>query len=269
MTTAEWLSSSNPNEMLYHRQIVVGPRKMRLFAAACCRRLQLLGFPLGREIVVLERAADGETTPGELAGVAACGEVKYNEGLDTNEGVIHYHVCSALEAAAVPGIASPFAAVSAAYAFAWQSTRLVLERGRVPVLHRRGEVPCRGCALCRADRVQVRPDAAADAAFRRERRQQCALLRDLLGNPFHPVRLDRRWVSQDVVAIARHAYDLGDFEALPILADALEEAGCDDCDILGHCRSGTEHVRGCWVLDGLLGKAEATGQWRAITPAAA
>jgi len=47
-------------------------------------------------------------------------------------------------------------------------------------------------------------------------------------------------------------YDDRAFDRLPILADALEEAGCEDQDILGHCRSGGEHVRGCWVVDGLL-----------------
>ena len=45
------------------------------------------------------------------------------------------------------------------------------------------------------------------------------------------------------------------FDRLPVLADALQDAGCDNADILTHCRSGGEHVRGCWVLDLLLGKS--------------
>jgi len=54
--------------------------------------------------------------------------------------------------------------------------------------------------------------------------------------------------------MARRMYDSRDFADLPVLADALEEAGCQDQDILGHCRSESEHVRGCWVIDLLLGK---------------
>ena len=49
-------------------------------------------------------------------------------------------------------------------------------------------------------------------------------------------------------------YDARDFSAMPILADALQDAGCDSDDILNHCRSGGVHVRGCWVVDLVLGK---------------
>ena len=55
------------------------------------------------------------------------------------------------------------------------------------------------------------------------------------------------------LGLARAVYDAGDFSRLPILADALEEAGCADADILGHLRGPGPHVRGCWVLDLLLG----------------
>jgi hypothetical protein len=55
--------------------------------------------------------------------------------------------------------------------------------------------------------------------------------------------------------IVKAIYDERAFERMPILADALEDAGCDDQDILNHCRQSGEHVRGCWVLDLLLGKA--------------
>src|SRR5262249_5429084 len=90
----------------------------------------------------------------------------------------------------------------------------------------------------------------------------CALLRDLLGDPFRPTRLDPSWRGPSVWAVARHTYDEGDFAALPVLADALEDAGCTDEAILAHCRGGGEHVRGCWVLDGLLGHEAARGQDR-------
>jgi hypothetical protein len=83
---------------------------------------------------------------------------------------------------------------------------------------------------------------------------QTDLLRDIIGNPFRPVTLDPAWLTPVAVSIARRAYEERDYQALPILADALEEAGCDNADILAHCRGQGEHVRGCWVVDLILGK---------------
>ena len=82
-------------------------------------------------------------------------------------------------------------------------------------------------------------------------------LRCLFGNPFRPATLDPAWLSWHnrlPVSMARQMYDSRDFADMPVLADALEEAGCRDADILGHCRFGGDHVRGCWVVDLLLGK---------------
>jgi hypothetical protein len=86
------------------------------------------------------------------------------------------------------------------------------------------------------------------------------ILRELFGNPFRPVTLDPRWLTSTVLDLARTIYE-GDprqaggyMSGLPILADALMDAGCDDEQILGHCRGPGPHVRGCWVVDLLLGK---------------
>jgi hypothetical protein len=82
------------------------------------------------------------------------------------------------------------------------------------------------------------------------------LLLDIFGNPFRPVAFDPSWRSESAVALARTAYDTRNFTLLPILADALEEAGCDHPDILAHCRQpDATHVRGCWVVDLVLGKS--------------
>jgi hypothetical protein len=78
------------------------------------------------------------------------------------------------------------------------------------------------------------------------------LVRDIFGNLFQPVSVDPSWLSSTVVALARGAYEERSFDRLPILADALEEAGCADAELLGHCRSGGEHARGCWVVDAVL-----------------
>ena len=77
---------------------------------------------------------------------------------------------------------------------------------------------------------------------------------DVVGNPFRLVEFSPAWRTDTAVALARHIYDRREFSALPILADALQDAGCDDDDVLNHCREPGLHVRGCWVLDGVLGK---------------
>jgi hypothetical protein len=84
-----------------------------------------------------------------------------------------------------------------------------------------------------------------------------AMLHCVFSNPFRPVTLDPKWLLWNhgtVPAIARRVYDERAFHDLPILADALEDAGCTDQDILAHCRTGGPHVRGCWVVDLVLGK---------------
>ncbi|MBX9623053.1 MAG: hypothetical protein K2X82_04490 [Gemmataceae bacterium] len=79
-------------------------------------------------------------------------------------------------------------------------------------------------------------------------------VRDLFGNPFRPVAFEPDWRTGSAVALARGMYDARDFAHLPILADALEDAGCDHPDVIGHCRDPDGvHVRGCWVVDGVLG----------------
>jgi hypothetical protein len=83
---------------------------------------------------------------------------------------------------------------------------------------------------------------------------QAGLLRDLFGNPFRPPTLDLRWRTSDVLGIVRGIYEDRAFERMPILADALMDAGCEQEAIIGHCRCDSRHVRGCWVLDALLGK---------------
>jgi hypothetical protein len=79
------------------------------------------------------------------------------------------------------------------------------------------------------------------------------LLHDIFGNPFH-LSFHPAWRTAKVTALAQDIYDDRAFYGLPILADALEDAGCDNSDILNHCRQPGEHVRGCWVVDLILGK---------------
>jgi len=86
---------------------------------------------------------------------------------------------------------------------------------------------------------------------------QAALVRDIFGSLLRPVAIDLSWLAWNdgtVVKLAQSIYDEPAFEHLPLLADALEEAGCHDADILDHCRQPGPHVRGCWVVDLVLGK---------------
>jgi hypothetical protein len=87
---------------------------------------------------------------------------------------------------------------------------------------------------------------------------QADLVREVFGNPFRPVPVPRAWLSWHdgtIPRLAQSVYEERAFDRLPILADALEDAGCDDAQILGHCRGNGTHVRGCWVVDLLLSKA--------------
>jgi hypothetical protein len=75
------------------------------------------------------------------------------------------------------------------------------------------------------------------------------------GDIQRPVFLDPSWRTEVVMGLATLIYSERAFDWMPILADALEEAGCPDADILGHCRGDARHSRGCWVLDLVLGKS--------------
>ena len=91
-----------------------------------------------------------------------------------------------------------------------------------------------------------------------EREAQAALVRDIFGNPFRPTTVPPTllaWNDGTVPKIAQGIYEERAFDRLPILHDALLDAGCDDEDILAHCRSDGPHVRGCWVIDLILGKS--------------
>lgn len=102
------------------------------------------------------------------------------------------------------------------------------------------------------DSMTMARAAGSDAA------SQCLLARDLFGNPFRQVFLQPAWLAWNagtVVKMARSIYDDRRFRDLPVLGDALEDAGCDYAALLAHCREPGEHALGCWVVDAILGKA--------------
>jgi hypothetical protein len=222
MTESEWLACTDPQQILEFVRGRASDRKLRLFTCACCRRVwDALTDQRSRSAVeAAERYADGLAGREELAAQAEAAEAPASAGASAR----------AREAVVSPVPHVTQAALAAA-----------------------GE---------RAD-ATIWAAWATSAATRvpgQERRHQCALLRDLF-NPFRPVTPEPAWSTPQVVALAQAAYEQRELPAgtldtarLAVLADALEEAGCDQADLPAHLRGPGPHVRGCWAVDLLLGR---------------
>lgn len=108
-------------------------------------------------------------------------------------------------------------------------------------------------------RNDITPGAIDWQRFYETEEFQRGLFREVFGNPFRKLppmeRAWRLWRDGTIVHLAQKIYDTREFEGLPVLADALEEAGCTNTQVLKHCRSPRPHVRGCWVVDWVLGKS--------------
>jgi hypothetical protein len=205
-----------------------GERKLRLFAVACCYNVRhfLTDERLHHAVEVAERYAD------DLASEAEVDVVR-------NSFRSPYPVL--LQSATHAALSTIDACVTAARIAAWE-----------PVLFPK-PLPDRPGIPERLD--FERAAAVADAAGKRERNTQSLLLRDILGNVFRPATIDPAWPTPKVITLAQAIYEDRAVEGMPILGEALEEAGCDSQDILSHCRAQTDHVRGCWVVDAILGKS--------------
>jgi hypothetical protein len=234
MTESEWHGCTDPRLMLDQVREQASPRRLRLFACACLRAVwPHLSDERSRQAVeVAERYADGLAGDAELDAAEEAGyEVARAADLRTTVSDPGWAAARAAHRVAscdAYGAASGAAFIAALCAAPW-----VFEPSGA---------------------VQHHGDAAARA---RARRQQCELLREVLGNPFRQVAVLPEWLEWNqriVERLALHIYREGCFEEMPVLGDALEEAGCRDEAILAHCREGRAHVRGCWVLDLALGR---------------
>lgn len=233
MTESEWLACTGPEKMLeaLRRGGLLSERKARLFAAACCRRIwETIQYPEPEEaLLVAERFADGLASEPERARAAALAERAVTEELNA----VGY---AGTEMAVASAVAADITATAAGAA------QLAVQAG-----HDHG-LP------------GYRPDELAEQC-----RRQALLLHDLFGNPFRLVPLAPFWLAWEggtVPKLARAAYEQRELPAgtldrarLAALADALEEAGCDQADLLAHLRGPAPHVRGCWAVDLLLGKS--------------
>jgi len=91
-------------------------------------------------------------------------------------------------------------------------------------------------------------------------RQFCDEFRDVAGNPFRPVAFDPAWRTETVVGLATGIDEVGAYERLPVLADALQEVGGEYEQVLTHARGPGPHVRGCWLVDLVQGRFSANTQ---------
>jgi hypothetical protein len=229
MNEAEWLDTLRPGRMLRFLRGMAGDRKLRLFSYACWQRLRHLVISprLRWFLALLEPFADGLANHEELRKAQGI-EGQFELPDLGREGTREYLTALRLSQ-------------WGAHPNAWRAARQAARTGH--------EVAAR----------------IGDWAAAAEVKAQCQLLRELFGNPFRNARVDPAWLQWQggvVAGLCQAAYEQRksasvnlDNDRLAVLADALEEAGCDDADILGHLRSGGEHLRGCFVLDLLLDKS--------------
>lgn len=228
MTEAEWLSEGEPWGLITHLQIEQsvhrtkrGRRKLRLFGCGCCRRVwhhyEALE-DLKKLIEVAESFADGSVSTAAIEPLLSRVRPSAVYGFDSCLASAARHVASAA----------------------------VLEAG--------GRAAVAIQDVVAHSQSPASPHEHVRIAFT-ERALQVRLFHCIFGNPFRPVALDPAWRTATAVQLAQGIYDDRAFDRLPILADALQDAGCDHDDVLTHCRDTGPHARGCWVVDLILGKA--------------
>ena len=233
MTEREWLECADPHPMLDFLAGKASERKLRLFACACCYRAAWYGQDKSSRLAVevAERYADGRATEAEL-------DVERAGLLDTLE---RRRTC----------FMNWFSAAR------WACERLVAcqdfaRNAALMAAEAAADSQLMGYDWTSNLYWSPYPDALAAAE-----KDQAAFLRDLFDDLWRPVAVSSVWLAWDhgsIPQLAQTVYEGDRFGDLPILADALEEAGCGDPALLGHCRARASHVRGCWALDLLLGK---------------
>lgn len=231
MTEAEWLACTDPKPMLELLRDREYKRKVKLFCVACCWRLQQFLSEYSQQMLsAIEGSADIDSS---LADASALSNdaMAYADGLSyrvgSPEGCAHWLAASAVWQA------------SESNAFQTSlDAALAIE-----------------CSLEDPGTFNVSIPAPASSGNVAELVAQAVLLRCIFGPMlFRRVSLDSSWLTPSSKQFAQAIYDDRAFDRLPILADALEEAGCTNADLLAHCREPGEHVLGCWVVDLLLGK---------------
>ena len=242
MTESEWLACRDPETMLkylrqreYESATTISDRRTRLLACACCRKVFHL-FKDQRSVDAIETAeafADGMIPRKQYAIAKKAASAAAEAGL-----VAYERHRSKMEDR--PEAYSRFIATRAV---SWAMLELEPDPDDGPLLH--SAIAAVGFAVDGYENF-----AAGEA-------DQAAIIRDLFGNPFRSVVADPAWIAWQngvIPTMADETYTQRSYALLPILADALEDAGCTATALLAHCREPGDHVRGCWALDLVLGK---------------
>jgi hypothetical protein len=231
VTESEWLTATDPAPLLAFLQGKASARKLRFFVTACCRQLW--------------------SSSTDAATLAALSMVEHLAEAGANQMGRTTIRLSASEAVLECGASDPLGL----FWFAddkrlWKrADRSVIDSTLAVIVE---QMACLGGRFGPLEWIR---EALARAGL--PLHQQADLLRDVVRGPFRPVRFRAAWKTWNegvVSRIAQTIYHDRAFDLLPILADALEEAGCGEAEILNHCRYPGCHVRGCWVLDLVLGK---------------
>ena len=232
-----WLRAQNPGLMLKVVRVTAGARRVRLATVACCRAAWPF-LPAYREVepsdaechAVLdlsERFADGAARYTELTAAR-----RALAGPDVPRGgPQHPKVAAVWYASAKDPVPACTEAAARLLGISWGGQgelEMPSARVRFGFGGKSGDWP----AACLG---------------------MVAVVRDIFGNPFRLVAFSPAWRTDTAMSLARQMYESREFSAMPILADALQDAGCDN-DVLAHCRGPGPHVRGCWVVDRVLGK---------------
>ena len=256
MNEAEWLECTDPQKMLEFLRGRASDRKFHLFAVAQCRRLSVwFDAPVNVQdaaqlwwlLNVGERAADGLADQVELRkaeqlaydfssggwGDFVGGAIGWSDAREIGTPFQHPEewACRTLATAGIP---VTWYQVPEQWSHAAKYTvTLMVELASVKA-EEAGE-----------------PTAPAEQAARAD---LAVWVRELFGNAFQPVVFDPAWRTPEVARLSQAIYERRAFDLLPEFADVLEVAGCTNQDLLVHCRSRSEHARGCWALDLVLGK---------------
>jgi hypothetical protein len=213
MTEAEWLTCEDPRAMIWFASSRLSERIVRGFAVLACRSGPTLGAHENLELAV-------DTIERMLDGVVPTTEVRTAvEAIEWGR----WEMCESLNHLAT--------AIHEAF-----QPEPPWEEAAMHVIDSLGSV-------YPLIELGGREDEGYSA--------QCSILRELI--PFRPITFSPDWRTDTALALARQMYESRDFSAMPILADALQDAGCDSEDVLSHCREPGPHVRGCWVVDAVLG----------------
>jgi len=239
----KWFSSS-PEEMLIllEKEITTdeGKRKLCLFLVACCRDMGTLNKQESSNLNTLEGYANGKITKEELMDIDIDNELGQDGVFFAGSSI--FTIYSAIRTfRSEDPLIEALNAVSSASSFVGSKTVTAVRNAN------------RNISITDSRAREIYNDAVGKEAVK-----QAGLLRDVFGNPFNhdSMVLMEVWLTKDVLNLAQAIYEEERFEDLPVLADALEEAGCNNEEILNHLRGPSTHVRGCWCLDLILQKEE-------------